>query len=313
MQTAVLLLIFNRPDTTARVFESIRQAQPPRLYVAADGPRKTIPEESKLVARTRDIATSVDWPCELVTLFRLNNLGCKQAVSTAITWFFENEDNGIILEDDCLPSQSFFYFCELNLQRYKDCSDIFSINGSNYLDSPNLMPNSNDYFFADPDVWGWATWRDRWAFYNSSKTKAISNILSIHYLYLLLRHPAYSLDVGLNTLLAATGRLSSWAYPWTLSILSQGGLSITPSISLVTNIGFGPDATHTSNSSFRYHVPELSCDTSFDLLGNNYPLVFAHWYLHAIHKRRLTTNILVCVKFIFALSNLIFNHFLFGR
>ena len=110
LQTAVLFLVFNRPDTTAQVFEAIRQAKPPRLYVAADGPRVNREGEAERVARVREIATAVDWPCEVKTLFREENLGCKYAVSGGITWFFEHEEQGIILEDDCLPSQSFFWF-----------------------------------------------------------------------------------------------------------------------------------------------------------------------------------------------------------
>ena len=120
LQTAVLFLVFNRPDTTAQVFEVIRQARPPRLYIAADGARPNRADEPELIARVREIATAVDWPCEVRTLFREENLGCKHAVSGGITWFFEHEEQGIILEDDCLPSQSFFWFCEELLEKYKD-------------------------------------------------------------------------------------------------------------------------------------------------------------------------------------------------
>jgi len=119
LQTSVLFLVFNRPDTTAQVFEAIRKAQPPRLYVAADGPRLDRVGEAEKVAKVREIATAVDWPCELKTLFRETNLGCKYAVSGAITWFFKHEEQGIILEDDCLPSQSFFGFVRNYLKNSK--------------------------------------------------------------------------------------------------------------------------------------------------------------------------------------------------
>ena len=110
LKTAVLFLVFNRPDTTRQVFEAIRQAKPPRLYVAADGPREGKLGEVERVKEVRTIATAVDWPCEVKTLFRDKNLGCKKGVSSAITWFFEQEKQGIILEDDCLPHLDFFSF-----------------------------------------------------------------------------------------------------------------------------------------------------------------------------------------------------------
>jgi GT2 family glycosyltransferase len=120
LKTAVLFLIFNRPDTTKQVFAAIRKAKPPKLYVAADGPRADNPGEAEKVEQVRLIATNIDWDCELKTLFRDENLGCGKGVSSAITWFFENEGEGIILEDDCLPSQSFFWYCEELLERYRE-------------------------------------------------------------------------------------------------------------------------------------------------------------------------------------------------
>src|SRR5689334_9315101 len=106
----VLLLIFNRPDTTALVMEALRRARPSRVYVAADGPREGMGEDERC-ERARRIATEVNWPCEIKTLFRKCNLGCGRALSGAIDWFFEHEEQGIILEDDCVPSQSFFPYC----------------------------------------------------------------------------------------------------------------------------------------------------------------------------------------------------------
>jgi len=133
LNTAVLFLVFNRPDTTKQVFEKIREAQPPRLYVAADGTREDRPGEAEKCEEVRKIATSVDWDCEVYPLFRDENLGCKYAVSGAITWFFENEEMGIILEDDCLPSQSFFWFCEELLERYRWDMRVGLITGFNKL------------------------------------------------------------------------------------------------------------------------------------------------------------------------------------
>ena len=112
MRSAVLFLVFNRPVTTQQVFEAIAAARPPRLYVAADGPRAGRPGETELCAEVRRIATAVDWPCEVRTLFREENLGCRRAVSGGINWFFEQEEEGIIIEDDVLPVPSFFDYCD---------------------------------------------------------------------------------------------------------------------------------------------------------------------------------------------------------
>ena len=119
LDAPVLFLVFNRPDVTMRVFEAIRHARPRRLYVAADGPRAGISSETGKCEQTRQIATQVDWDCEVKTLFRSENLGCRVAVSSAIDWFFENEPEGIILEDDCLPHPTFFHFCQELLERYQ--------------------------------------------------------------------------------------------------------------------------------------------------------------------------------------------------
>lgn len=155
LNTAVLFLVFNRPDTTKQVFEAIRKAKPPRLYVAADGPRlNRAGEEEKVKAVREYLMDNIDWSCEVKTLFRQENLGCKYAVSGAITWFFEHEEMGIILEDDCLPSQSFFWFCEELLNRYNNDTRIFLISGFNSINK--WKNNSFDYLFSYyGSIWGW--------------------------------------------------------------------------------------------------------------------------------------------------------------
>ena len=164
LQTAVLFLVFNRPDTTAQVFEAIRQAKPPRLYVAADGPREGREGEVERVDKVREISMAVDWPCEVKTLFREKNLGCKYAVSSAITWFFEQEEQGIILEDDCLPSQSFFWFCEELLNEYMYDQRIWQICGF----SPLVNKIKESYYLSKySPIWGWASWRRAWSAYDA--------------------------------------------------------------------------------------------------------------------------------------------------
>ena len=164
LKTAVLFLLFNRPDTTTHVFEKIRQIKPQRLYVASDGPRESYDGEIEKVIKAREIASKVDWPCELKTLFRDKNLGCKKGVSSAITWFFEHEEQGIILEDDCIPNLDFFNFCENLLIRYSRDKRIFTITGSNFQNG-KWRGDASYYFSKKFHCWGWATWKRAWKLY----------------------------------------------------------------------------------------------------------------------------------------------------
>jgi hypothetical protein len=249
LQTAVLFLVFNRPDTTAQVFEAIRKARPPRLYVAADGPRANREGEEEKVAKVREIATAVDWPCEVKTLFRDENLGCKYAVSGGITWFFDHEERGIILEDDCLPSQSFFWFCEELLERYADDERIFIISG--YNKQQQWHPELYDYFFSNlGGIWGWASWRRAWAHFGSEMTD-LEHLAETQYFENLLGEKLGSLRK--RQLLVAkkkiqSGEMNTWAYPWGYSRHVQGGMACVPSVSLIQNIGYGVEATHTRGS-----------------------------------------------------------------
>ena len=165
VNTPVLFLIFNRPETTEIVFSVIRKAEPPRLYVAADGPRPDYPNDAESCEIVRAIATDVNWDCKVKTLFRDQNLGCKLAASKAIDWFFEQELEGIILEDDCLPDQSFFWFCQELLGKYRDDTRIMHIGGTNFQFGKERTKYSY-YFSRYAHVWGWASWRRAWKFYD---------------------------------------------------------------------------------------------------------------------------------------------------
>ncbi len=174
LSTPVLFLTFNRPDTTQQVFSRIRQAQPPRLYVAGDGPRPEQSNEAEICEIVKSIITNVDWDCEVKTLFRDQNLGCRLAVSQAISWFFENEPEGIILEDDCLPSQSFFWFCQELLELFRNDQQVGAICGfySNELD---YTPDASYFFSRYLRVWGWAGWRRSFEGYDSNLKNLIEN------------------------------------------------------------------------------------------------------------------------------------------
>ncbi len=244
LQTAVLFLVFNRPDTTKQVFEAIRQARPSRLYVAADGAREGKPGESERVEQVRKIATEVDWPCEVKTLFREKNLGCKKAVSTGINWFFNNEEQGIILEDDCLPSVNFFNYCEELLIRYKNSENIGIISGSYYFF--DFTDRAESYYFSVyPYIWGWATWRRVWEIYdvdmnkynNSSSLKMIKNSIQTK--------EARSFWFK-SFQLVYQKKIDTWDYQLFYSLMQANLLNIVPTKNLITNIGFGLDATHTT-------------------------------------------------------------------
>ena len=161
LNTPILFLIFNRPQSTKMVFEQIRAARPKQLFVAADGPRPFKNGEYEICKEVRRIATEVNWECELKTFFRDVNIGCGKAPFDAITWFFENVDEGIILEDDCLPGKNFFIFCQVMLEKYKNDEKIQSISGTNLLQDYDTGDSS--YFFSfHSGIWGWATWKRAW-------------------------------------------------------------------------------------------------------------------------------------------------------
>ena len=243
--TAVLFLIFNRKETTAKVFEMIRKAKPSRLYVAADGARTYKKNEDIKTIKVREIATKVDWPCEVKTLFRNQNLGCKKAISEAINWFFDHEEQGIILEDDCVPHIASFSYCHNLLERYKKNDNILAVAGTSFYS--NQLPQETSYYFSKYiPCWGWATWRRAWNHYKNdisfwpewSGSHHWSNFTpdKVERIYW---------ERIFNTVKA--GKIDSWAYPWTASIWYNGGLVACPSVNLVSNIGFGIDSTHTNN------------------------------------------------------------------
>jgi len=245
---AILFLVFNRPDITKQVFESIRQARPLRLYVASDGPRKDMEGDVEKVQAVRDlIMMNIDWDCEVKTLFRDQNLGLKYAVSEAITWFFKYEKQGIILEDDCLPHPDFFPFCQELLEHYKDNEQVSVITGNNFQNG--IKRGKASYYFSKYNhCWGWASWRRAWSLYQGNLPFWLDWQNSTEWKRKL---PDYAERQYWKKIFDQVYRdeIDSWAYPWTASIWYQGGLTVTPNVNLVSNIGFGKDSTHTSNTS----------------------------------------------------------------
>lgn len=240
-------MIFNRPDLTRRIFEEIRRARPRQLLVVADGPRSDRLGESAKCAAARQVLSRVDWPCEVRTNFSETNLGCKRRISSGLTWVFSQVEEAIILEDDCLPHPTFFRFCEELLERYRDDERVFHISGTHYRFEGERTRES--YYFSRYNfIWGWASWRRAWAHYDvemkqwpqvrdggwlndffGGKSKADPWIRSFQSIY--------------------DGEVDTWDYQWALAFWINHGLSIRPHVNLISNIGFGEDATHTTGES----------------------------------------------------------------
>jgi len=245
LNTAVLFLVFNRLDTTKLVFQAIRQARPPRLYIAADGARENKQGEAKNVQVIRDfIMKNIDWKCEVKTLFRDENLGCKYAVSGAVTWFFNNEEQGIILEDDCLPSQSFFWFCEELLEKYKEDMRVGQISGDNF--QKGVKRGVADYYFSIyAHIWGWASWANRWQNYDVN-LESFNDAKFIEEIFDKKSSQQFWVE-GFKNMKA--GRIDTWDYQWVFTLLKAKQLIVLPNVNLIENIGFGVNATHTTKES----------------------------------------------------------------
>lgn len=262
-ETAVLFLIFNRLDTTKQSFEAIRNVKPPKLYIGADGPRENKEGEKNKVQEVREyVLNNIDWDCEVKTLFRDKNLGCGLAVSQAITWFFENEEMGIIVEDDVFVSQIGFVFMSKMLKKYKNDYGITHINLFNPLSSNNdqiLKHNVSNIF----NIWGWASWKRAWAIYDFNMC-GITTIIKNDVLkdifpkgHRLLYTLIYSKAMNL---------IDTWDIQWAICNHLYRTRSIIPSINLSTNIGFGQDGTHTKTSQ-NEHIKINDCITNIIAVG----------------------------------------------
>jgi hypothetical protein len=242
-ETPILFLIFNRPDVTRKVFQALRRAKPARLYIAADGPRPHKSNETELCAETRRIVEGVDWDCDLRKLYREENLGCGRAVSGAITWFFNQVEAGIILEDDCLPDDSFFPFCAEMLERYRDNEKVGSVSGNNFL-PPGMHPAAPYTFSKYAQIWGWATWARFWKTYDfelSGEEEEWEEIIRranpIEY------HARYWIEVFRAM---KSGLIDTWDYQVIFSAWKADVVHVYPSRNLMSNLGYDKTATHTN-------------------------------------------------------------------
>lgn len=303
--TPILLIAFNRPDTTKKLLDAIRNIKPTKLYIATDGPRLNNQSDIIKTQNVNSIFKKIDWNCDTFFLKRNKNLGCKLAVSKAIDWFFENEECGIILEDDCLPNYDFFIYCQTLLKKFSNNKEIFMITGDNFQQG-KIHGNYSYYFSKLTHVWGWATWKRAWAHYdvdmsfwpefkNSSKFKNIFKSFTARRYFKSIFNEVYN------------GKIDTWDYQWTACVWFNNGLSITPNCNLVINIGFGPDATHTKskNNYNPYktnkilpitHPKEIKRNYDADLFVFNNSLNGNEMTILKILKRKIKSMILKIVS-----------------
>lgn len=247
LEAPVALVIFNRPDTTERAFAEIARAQPPKLLVIADGPRSSRPGEAERCAQARAITEQVDWPCEVFRNYAESNLGCKRRLTSGIRWVFEQVPEAIFLEDDCVPHPTFFTFCEQLLHRYRNDERVSQIGGTNFQFGKDRTAASY-YFSRYHHVWGWASWRRAWQDYDGD-ISLWPEIRAGGWLAAVIPDAAERAYWTRTLDAVHEGKIDTWDYQWNLSSWLQGRVSIVPATNLVSNIGFGPQATHARGAS----------------------------------------------------------------
>jgi hypothetical protein len=250
LKTPVVFIIFNRPETTKKVFEKIRQAKPEKLLIIADGPRKNHPEDKEKCAATRKVINGVDWKCKVLKNYSNTNLGLAKRISSGLDWVFDNVNEAIILEDDCLPNLTFFQFCKELLKKYQNDERIFAITGQN-VQFGKKRTNYSYYFSRYFHCWGWATWKRAWNHFDFDM-KQWPKMKNDNYLKKILKN---NRAVKYWTKIFQScyeGKINSWAYKWIFAGFISRSLNIIPNVNLISNIGFGTESTHLKDSKNPY-------------------------------------------------------------
>jgi hypothetical protein len=247
MDTPLLLIAWRRPHTLRQVIDAIRPVAPTRLYVACDGPNPERPGEAEKVAATRAVIEhEIDWPCQIERLYFDVNQGCSVGPIRAITWFFEQVEEGIILEDDCVPHPDFFPYCTTLLERYRHDTRVWCISGNNFQNG-QWRGDGSYYFSRYTHCWGWASWRRCWQQYDAGLSQwpalRISGLLGTIFEDQL--EPEYWSAIWQRTHEKGVP-ITWWDYQWMFACLANSGLTALPNRNLVSNVGFGPDGTHTT-------------------------------------------------------------------
>ena len=269
----VAFLIYNRPQLTRRVLDAVAEACPARLLVVADGPKDQA--DRKKCEAARSVLDGVDWDCEVETDFARENMGCRRRVSSGLDWVFSRVEDAVILEDDCLPHATFFPFCAELLDRYRHDDRVAHIAGTN-LDAGNASMAHSYFFSRFTTAWGWATWRRCWQDYDVDlrawpAVKATGSYCDL----CSSRHEACCLEDLWDDFHA--GRIDSWDAQWAFNVMTQNRVAIVPSVNMVSNLGFGPGATHTHDAASSHslvpacamefplrHPPHMICNAVYD-------------------------------------------------
>ena len=251
--TPIAYIIFNRPRHTRETFAAIRAQRPAKLLIIADGPRAGHTTDAERCRETREIVENIDWPCEVLRNYADQNMGCKHRVSSGLDWVFEQVERAIVLEDDCIPHEDFFPYCDALLDHYASDPRVWVVTGNNFQHGKK-RGDAAYYFSKYNHCWGWATWRRAWQHYRVDipfwpawqttqdwKVKTPDPVERKVWSGFLDR--------------VQRGEIDTWDYQWTACVWYHGGLTATPNVNLVTNIGFGPDATHTLSSGDEEGLP----------------------------------------------------------
>jgi hypothetical protein len=242
----IVFFVFNRPRETRIVFEIIRTSKPSKLFLVADGAREGLQDQERCL-EVRKIISDIDWDCQIFRNYSDINLGCKLRVSSGLDWVFSQVETAIVLEDDCLPTTSFFDFCDQLLDYYQDDDRVFSISGTTF--QPESRKFSNSYYFSKyPNIWGWATWRRAWKFYDVDM-KLWKSVDKENYLSSLLPDWQTRLYWKQKFQKLYQQEIDTWDFQWIFASFIQNGLHVLPAHNLVSNIGFGQEATHTKKES----------------------------------------------------------------
>ncbi|MFT3886355.1 MAG: nucleotide-diphospho-sugar transferase [Flavobacteriales bacterium] len=245
LRLPVLITAFARYDTTREVFRSVREARPPRLYFACDGPRTE--EEREKCDRVRSLVELVDWDCEVFTLFHERNKGTKYGMAQNITWFFDNEEEGIILEDDIVPAQSFYWFCQDVLEKYRDDERIWAIIGNNLI-ADEETGDAHSYWLSAHGYgayWGWASWRRSWKKFDVDMLEwpKVKDTPLIQDYFLAPSERKEGTFLFENTW--NRNIPTAWDYQFDFAKVLDGAVNVIPNVNLCRNIGFGAGGTHT--------------------------------------------------------------------
>lgn len=254
LETPVAFLIFNRPDLTREVFAAIARARPSRLYLIADGPRSEA--EAEKCRQAREVVEQIDWDCDVRRNYSATNLGCGPRVSSGISWVMSEEERAIIIEDDCLPDQSFFGFCQEMLERYANDDRVMHVTGGNYLF--DKTPIAESYYFSRYSfVWGWATWRRAWRHFDrlNGSWPELARGAWLEELLEDAEEAAYWRRI--LQMMVESEKTSWWDFQWYFTCWINHGLTIAPRCNLVSNLGFRSDATHTNTAAENLRIANL--------------------------------------------------------